>query len=219
MDSEINDRLDRIEDSLRRITAVLDQVQPNVAMAVDIADEYVRDRVRGDAVEKRVDTAVQALFALSEPGTLHALTRMAQQAPRLEKAVDLVAAMDDHVAMASDIADEFVRDRVGGASMESRLDAAMNALMTLSEPRTLEALTRLAAQAPKLEGAVQLAADFEDHVGLAAEMADAMRQPAPQVGVLGLFGSLHDPEVQRGLGRLLHITRALGQERLLGASS
>ena len=124
MDSEsiqrIEARLERVEASLERVVQLLDQVQPNVAMAADIADDWVERKLGGDALEKRVAAMEGAVLRLTEPDTLNALVRIAEQAPKLERVAGLAATFDDNVAMATDIADEWVQDQVGGASMEQR---------------------------------------------------------------------------------------------------
>jgi hypothetical protein len=283
MDSEamarIEARLERVEASLERMSNVLDQIEPNLAMAADIADEWVAQRVGGDAVESRLSAVEDAVLRLTEPDTLSALVRIAEQASKLERVTGLAASFDDHVAMAADIADEWVEQTIGGDGLEERAKHGLETLVRLSDPRILSALGRLAEQAPKLERVVDLAASFDDHVAMAADIVDAfirdsvggdgletrmeaLRGTAVQlsrpevldaltslaslapklqrsarvaadldafvdetvkalelspkpVGAFGLLGALGDPEIQRGLGRVLNATRVLGRTESL----
>lgn len=168
----IEARLERVEASLERLTRVLDQVQPTVAMAADIADEWAQERVGGDALEQRVAVVEDALLRLTEPDTLTALVRIAEQASKLERLTGLAAGFDDHVAMFGDIADEWVAENIGGDAVEERAKHGLATLVRLSDPRILQALGRLAEQAPKLERVVDLAAGFDDHVAMFADIFD-----------------------------------------------
>lgn len=168
----IEARLERVEASLERLTMVLDQVQPTVAMAADIADEWAQERVGGDALEQRVAVVEDALLRLTEPDTLSALVRIAEQASKLERLTGLAAGFDDHVAMFGDIADEWVAENIGGDAVEERAKHGLATLVRLSDPRILQALGRLAEQAPKLERVVDLAAGFDDHVAMFADILD-----------------------------------------------
>ncbi|MCA9567296.1 MAG: DUF1641 domain-containing protein [Myxococcales bacterium] len=172
MEADVNARLERMEAALARMTAVLDQIQPHFAMVADIADEWVQTRVGGDRVEARLAALEDAVLRVSDPEVVGALTRMAERAPRLEKVADLATTFDDSVAMAADIADEWVAENVGGAAVDARLQGGLDALVRLSEPDVLGALTRLAERAPKLEKLADLAASFDDNVAMAADIAD-----------------------------------------------
>ncbi len=214
MDSEsiqrIEARLERVEASLERVVQLLDQVQPNVAMAADIADDWVERKLGGDALEKRVAAMEGAVLRLTEPDTLNALVRIAEQAPKLERVAGLAATFDDNVAMATDIADEWVQDHVGGASMEQRAKQGLDTLLRLSDPEVMGSLTSLAEQVPRLENLLGLAATFDDNVAMAADIADEWI--AENVGGDGVeerakhglhaLVRLSDPKILDAVGRL-----------------
>lgn len=172
MEAEVLARLDRLEAALSRVTTVLDQIEPNLAMVADMADDWVKTRMGGDAVEARVQALEQAVVRMSEPEVLGALTRLAEKAPKLERVADLAASFDDNVAMASDIADDFVRTKIGGDAVDERVQAGLEAAVRLSDPEVLGALTRLAEKAPKLEKLADLAASFDDNVAMTADIVD-----------------------------------------------
>jgi hypothetical protein len=275
-------RLERLEATLDRLVGTLDALVPTVAMASDIADEWIADRVGGDEVERRLKALESAVLALTEPRTLDALTRLATRLPELERVTALAASFDDSVAMASDVADEWIAENVGGDSLDMRLQAGLALLVQVTEPRTLAALGNLTDALPRLEPLVRLAESFEDSVAMAADIADewvgerlggdaadvrlaqvveaavtisrpevvhalvelaelsprltrgaalaanldgfagevstSLTQPAAPAGFLGLLNGLRDPEVQRGVGRALQLTRLLGRSEPLSAS-
>ncbi|MCB9670153.1 MAG: DUF1641 domain-containing protein [Alphaproteobacteria bacterium] len=206
MEADVNARLERMEAALARMTAVLDQIQPHFAMVADIADEWVQTRVGGDRVEARLAALEDAVLRVSDPEVVGALTRMAERAPRLEKVADLATTFDDSVAMATDIADEWVAENVGGAGVDARLQGGLDALLRLTEPEVLGALTRLAERAPKLEKLADLATTFDDSVAMAADIADEW--VADNVG-----GAAVDARLQGGLDALVR----LSEPEVLGA--
>lgn len=172
--AQISARLDRVEASLARITHLLDEVSPNLAMVGDMADAWVRQaNERGVDVDARVQAAAEAVETATTPEALHSLGRMGAQAPGLESPVGLLAGFDDHVAMAGDIADEWVRERqAAGDDPQARLEAVLGAVDRLTEPRTLGALVQLADRAEGLTTVVDLAAGFDDHLAMAGDIAD-----------------------------------------------
>lgn len=277
--ARLDARMERMETALQRVVGLLDQVQPQLAMAVDIADDWASTRVGGDHLERRLASVEAALLQLSEPSTLDSLVRLAQLGPRLERAANLAAGLDDTVAMGADIVDEWIGQGLGGDQVDERLQAAREALLVLSDPQVLASLSSMAGQAPQLQRLVDLGAGFEDTVAMAADIADdwvrdelggdafdsrlssiraaaltvsepsvvdALRElavlaprlvgtartaadlgaivesmasvvgePVEPVGLFGLLSSLRDPDVQRGLGRALHLARHLGRNETL----
>ncbi|MEB2837232.1 MAG: DUF1641 domain-containing protein [Desulfurococcales archaeon] len=113
----------------------------------------------------------------------------------------------------------------------------------LSEPGAAEALEKLVRVAVKLDeagvldllealadgrlirefleaalsgGAIRVLDQLNDIVKEIGEVADAIVAEPRPVGLSGLLRALRDPEVQRGLGRLIALLRALGRVRLGG---
>ncbi len=108
----------------------------------------------------------------------------------------------------------------------------------LEDPKAAEALARLLETAVKLEesglldlvealadekvirslsellltpGSLRLLDNLDKLLDIAGTAAEALSQPAEPVGLSGLLRALGDPEVQRGLGKLVGLLRALGR--------
>lgn len=192
--SDLDARLQRMERSLERITALLDHVSPTVAMAADIGDEWVHETL-GDSTEDRLQAVQQAAVTLSEPATLEALTRIAALAPQLESLATLASGFDNHVAMAADMADEWVAEQ---GDVDERMQATLDAALTLSDPTLLASLLPLIRQTPAWSP-------------IADALTDALAHPPTPTGAWGLFRALGEPQVQRGVGVLLNVARALGR--------
>jgi hypothetical protein len=217
-------RLERLEAAVERLTGLLDKVPAQLAMATDIADDWVRER-GGLGVEQRLVAVEQAVMRISAPETFGALVRIAELAPGLETSARLVARAEDHVAMATDIADDWVAQELGGAAVEARLDAGRHALGRLSEPAVLAALTQIACHAPALERWVGLAARLDEQLAMATDIADDwVREAVGGEGVearlavgAGLLVRLTEPAVLQAVTRL--VERAPGLERLAGLAA
>jgi uncharacterized protein YjgD (DUF1641 family) len=202
---QLDARLARIEARLSTLTDLVEQVAPNIAIATDVADEWVETHIGGDQAEARVASIEAAALQLTEPKTLNALTRVAALAPKLELAASLAGDLEDNIAIATDVADEWIAERVGSNGMNERVTAGLDALLALSDPRVLASLTRLATQAPDLAPFAELG------IRLAPSLERVSSEAVAPVGAFGLMGALSDPQVQQGLGVVLQLTRALGQ--------
>jgi uncharacterized protein YjgD (DUF1641 family) len=77
--------------------------------------------------------------------------------------------LDDTLAMATDIADEWIRETLGGDGVGGTL----------------------ASLAPRLLKSASLTAELDDVV---ASIGEAVRDPAKRVGPLGLLSALRDPD-------------------------
>ena len=213
--AKIDARLTRVESALDRITALLDQVQPTLAMAADITDDWVKNKTGGDALEDRLRASESALLQLTEPDTLQALVRIARLAPKLERAAQLASGLDDHVAMATDIADDWIQTNLGGDELEGRRQAATQAVLTLSQPQVLSSLTKIAALAPQLEKWASLTASLDDHIGMATDITDDwlrthLKDPDERLQALTHTAiTITDPTVLSALSELVQIAPQL----------
>jgi hypothetical protein len=202
---QLDARLSRIEAHLSTLTDLVEQVAPKLAIATDVADEWVETRIGGDQAEARLAAVESAALQLTEPETLKALTRLAALAPKLELAASLAGDLEDNIAIATDVADEWVAERLGGDAMNGRVTAGLDAVVALTDPKVLASLTRLAMQAPDLQPFADLG------TRLAPSLSRVSSEAVAPVGAFGLMGALSDPQVQQGLGVVLQLTRALGQ--------
>lgn len=181
----IEARLDRIESTLQRLERLLDHAASALPMAADAADELARSaQARGVDIDAHARALGTLVEQGSEPRTAAALGALVQRAPDLDTVVTLAAGADDHIAMGFDIADEWVRDaNARGVDVHERVVHATDLLEKLTEPRTLDALGRLAAQAEKLEWVTGLAASAEDTTAMGFDIADEVARRAAGRGV------------------------------------
>jgi hypothetical protein len=210
---------------LVRLGELAPMVSDTVAMGTDIADEWIADNLGGDELDARLKAGMQALLTLSKPSVLEAVSLFAEQAPKLQTAVGRAASLDDTVAMATDIADEWVHEHIGGDGLQERLDAGKEALLAATHPDVLGALSRVAAQAPQLERLATLGAQFDDTVAMATDIADDWVRE--NVGGDGLgerleaaghaLRTVSDPEVVEALGALASLAPRLLKSATLAA--
>ena len=96
-------------------------------------------------------------------------------------------------------------DLVGFADVAALMSAAMDD----------EMVTTLASTGARLGEVAETAADDEVAQGLETALAavgEANSAEPQQVGMLGLLRAMREPEVQSGLGFMLAMARALGQD-------
>ena len=215
-------RLDRIEASLERVTSLLDALPPQIGMVIDAGDELARRAsARGVDLDARMSAALSALERISEPKTLDALVRIASQAERLEPVAVWAASAEGTLAMGLDAADALARRaQERGVDLDARASAALDLLERVSDPATAAAVGRLAALAPSLEPLARLAAQFEDHLALFIDSADAWAAARQREGVdldqratdgFAMLLRLASPEVAVPLGKLIDAVPALGR--------
>ena len=60
-------------------------------------------------------------------------------------------------------------------------------------------------------GTMRLVDNLDKLLDLLGEVAHAVSEPVKPIGLTGLLEALGDPEVQRGLGKLVNILKALGR--------
>ena len=141
-----------------------------------------------------------------DPTTLEQLdARLSRIEAHLSTLTDLVEQVAPKLAIATDVADEWVAERLGGDAMNGRVTAGLDAVVALTDPKVLASLTRLAMQAPDLQPFADLG------TRLAPSLSRVSSEAVAPVGAFGLMGALSDPQVQQGLGVVLQLTRALGQ--------
>ena len=142
---------------------------------------------------------------------------IAQRLDRIEARLDrLVRVLDDAmptVAMASDTLDEWARDQAQrGVDLDARVSHTVELVERLTEPKNAAILQRVVTDLPRLASALQLAATFDDTVGMLFDMFDAQVatlqaqgiDPEQRFGqVAGLLRRITDPEFHHHLERLL----------------
>ena len=104
--------------------------------------------------------------------------------------------------------DAWIRDNIGGDGLEDLIGASRRLL----DPEVLSAYVDIVRLAPNLMRTARVAADLD---GFVDTMSQSLREEAAPVGFWGLVTALSDPEIQRGVGRVLLITRHLGRDTKL----
>ncbi len=139
-------------ESIGRIATLLPQLEyavQGVAAGPELLEEGIatmkerlaRAGLDDHEIARRTEAAVNALLALSKPAILSAASRLGSALPDAEPLVGGVA--DASSALASVEGGDRLRGRV------------RDAVLSIADPQTLEALARIAALAPDLEMAVQ----------------------------------------------------------------
>lgn len=172
---EILSRLDRLEARIDAVAGPAAEAAPMAATAVDVADEAIRDlAARGVDVEARA----RAAFGLVEKVTAPEATAAAEQA------LDLALELPNTVATVVDIVDGAVRDLQGrGVNVHERLTAAIDMLVTVTEPKTLSALGQLSKALPALEPYLGNADQLPGLVAMTFDIADEVMAAAMQRGL------------------------------------
>ena len=162
---------------------------------------------------------------LRDPETARALNRLLDRLDTVERAIDTIERLETQLpgglATAADVADdELTRAADRGVVLDERAGEALTLAEKLTEPETVEVLTRLIDRLDQLE---ELAALADQLPGLTAAAVDTMDDAltrAADRGVvvderaregLQLLETLTEPETAEALGRLLDQSDRLAQ--------
>ena len=224
IDQEISleQRLERIERKLDRLTSVSDEAPVMMSMATDSVDELIMQAKRkGMDVDGRIRDALHLLVRLSEPQVnqaLHGLVDFIEQSPGL-------------VSMVADSVDEHIRKgNEGRVRLDDRLAGAGHLLNKLTDPEMVEkldGLMKLADQGPGL--AAMVVDSIDEFLGRNRALADpanieflkktgealseAQQEPTKRIkGILSFYRAINDSDNQRALGFLLKVLKKLGQK-------
>ena len=157
--------------------------------------EFERQGADAADVQQRVEAAQDALVALSNPGVLRAVGRLAQSLPASGPMLEAVAQAGSEIAKVE--GEHVFRERL------------RETLVLLIQPETLDSLARIAALAPQLEYAVHaLAAGPE----VLEEGLELFRKVSAKNGL-----SNHDLQLRAEAG--LDVLRQLTDPPVLGALS
>lgn len=146
-----------------------------------------------------------------------ALARIEARLDRMEAVLERLSVVLDSggaaIPMVVDTLDEAAARAAGrGVDVDQRLRAVELAIERITEPATLDALTRMASYADRLEPVARLAAGFEDNTAMLVDAADAWAAAAEARGVdvdervraaVGALERLSDPEVIETVQTLL----------------
>ncbi|MFW5964993.1 MAG: DUF1641 domain-containing protein [Natronomonas sp.] len=196
------------------------EIPTELEAAIEENPEAVAEFVqRLDAVNELLD-----VLALGESALTDEMARdLADTTSTLAESADGLAT-DETVGLAESVGQN-------GAELQDALETlvtlqrtgALDELVELASVATLltaalddEMVRSLAATGSSLGELAQTAADDGTHDGLETvleSVGDAERQPSERVGALGLVKAARDPDIQYGLGYVLSIARAIGENR------
>jgi hypothetical protein len=194
------DRLDAIERSVTALTAAVEQAPLAASTVADAFDEGVRrsEARTGVAFDDRTTAALVLAERLTAPRTADVLGRLLDRLDQVEALVGLADQLPLAASAAADVADEAVRrsEARTGVAFDDRLRGLVRLSERLTAPDTtetlgalldridrLEALTRLADQAP---GLVAMLGDIADETVRRAMDSDVDVERAVRQG-LGAF--------------------------------
>lgn len=119
---------------------------------------------------------------LNDPKVANALLRLLDRAEELDRAAEQVTAtsqaLPGMVAAGTDVVDELCRKASqSGIDIETRFESLMALFIKVTEPKNIEALSKLVARLPQLEEASRL---VEEMPNLVATMGDVFEDYARQ---------------------------------------
>ena len=138
------------------------------------------------------DRLAESLLRIAEPETLDALTRVAALTPQIEFAVNALAAGPEVLEEALDtVRQRAAENGLTNHDINRRSEAAVEAAITLSDPKVLDTLTSLVPLLPPLKTTLAQLAERAGRIDL---------EPLVQLGE-----SATDPEVSAALNRLVRL--------------
>jgi uncharacterized protein YjgD (DUF1641 family) len=164
------DKIDNIEKAVTRLESIVEQAPGMVSMAADTLDDIYRDSsAQGVQLEERARNGLDMLLRLTEPKTSAQLEMLLSRLDLLANAVEQAPGM---VSMAADTLDDlFASVSANGVGIDERLRLSLQLVDRLTEPKTVEVLTKLLDNIKTVEtllddgpGLVAMAVDTVDDV-------------------------------------------------------
>lgn len=198
------DRVDTLDRLIDMAEVVADQGPAMIGLMADSVDEVARS---GTDLEIILQHALLVANKLQNPKLIDVLTRLLDQTDSLEMAVNLLEQGPGLVGLAVDVLDELQRTAArSGIDVEVLLEKGLDALIKfigVVESEEFDAVLNSGVFAPQTVGVV-------GHAGRA--LVQSYQTEPQQVGPLGLFKMLNDPDVQRALGFLTGFAKQFGQQ-------
>ncbi|MHB9286876.1 DUF1641 domain-containing protein [Halobacteriales archaeon Cl-PHB] len=135
-----------------------------------------------------------------------------------QEAADVASVIDDNPEALAESLETLVRLQESGTMDD--LAAFADTVALMSAAMDDEMVQTLAATGSRLGEVADTAADDDVAAGLETALSavgDAQNADPERVGPIGLLKAMRDPEVQAGLGFILALARALGQDRIEAA--
>jgi uncharacterized protein YjgD (DUF1641 family) len=158
-------RLDKLEQSVEKLTSLIEQGPGMLSMVTDTADEAIRSaESKGVYVEDRLNNALRLAEKLTAP----------EMVEKVEKALSLANQLPGMASMFTDMVDEGYRNAAEkGIDVEERMSQALTLAEKLTSPEMME----------KLDGLMKLSDQVPGLVSMVTDMADESIQAASEKGV------------------------------------
>ena len=219
-------RIDSLEQSVNRLSSMIEQGPGMVSMVTDMADEAIQSASQqGIDVESRLKNALQLAEKLTAPETVE----------KIEGLLATTNQLPGLVSMGTDMIDEGIRKAAeNGVDVEERLQNALVIAEKLTAPEMVQQLDQLLQLAKVAPGHIAMLVDIVDEAmanGLAPQAATmlnpevlatlgkagasltlAKSQPVVKRGPLGLLRALRDPDLQHAIGYLINFGKNFGQQ-------
>lgn len=172
--TEVLTALSQIETSraLARIARCGPSLAPLVETGARVAEAFARE----EGLEGLEERVAEVLLTIAERDTLDALARIIALAPNLEYAAQAAAAgpvlLEEGLEL---IRTKLVEVGMGPDEAKRRAEVALDAVVRLSRPATLEALSEVAGRVPSLIPLIEAATQAFDQIG-AVEGTASLRE-------------------------------------------
>lgn len=150
---------------------------------------------------------------LGDPATMESLSRLLARAGDVEKLIDRASeannAADGLVATLADVVDEHCQSvNATGTSVDTRIGSLVDLFMKVTEPKTVDALSKLIDRLPELEQASRLLHEVPNLVAMATDILDEhatrLREQGIDVGT----------SISQGLQAMLWLGSRVSQNEL-----
>ena len=134
------------------------------------------------------DAVGQLQEKLNDPKVANALLRLLDRAEELDKAAEQVTetsqALPGMVAAGADVVDELCRKASqSGIDIEARFGSLMALFVKVTEPKNMEALSKLVARLPQLEEASRLVEEMPNLVATLGDVFEDYARQAQEDGI------------------------------------
>ena len=197
---DLNRRLDAGAEALIKVSNIdslnalghLGEVAPALSPFVEAAARTGRMLAEYEGEDALTDRLAESFLRITEPETLDALTRVAALTPQIEFAVNALAAGPEVLEEALEsVRDWAAKNGQSTHELNQRTEAALDATMTLTDPKVLHTLTSLLPLLPPLRSTLVQLAENAGRIDL---------EPLVQLGE-----SATDPDVTRALNELVRL--------------
>ncbi|MCA9545861.1 MAG: DUF1641 domain-containing protein [Myxococcales bacterium] len=167
-------RLDRLEQRVEAIGALVEQAPAALAAVTDTVDEAAAQiAASGPSVDERLRAALTLADKLSRPGTVEALGRIVDRLEALEPLIGALEQLPGMAAMAVDFFDELSRGaQAAGIDLDARLKGLQALILELTRPECMAAVRSLLPILPQLQPLAKHAEALPGLVAMGVDVFD-----------------------------------------------